>query len=117
MNTLFTMRRAAFGVALLCSGFAAAGALVSPNGHDIATRVVVDYGDLDLARPEAAETLYRRIASAARRACDEPRPGDLPQLRRYQACYQIAMTQAVNKVNAQTLTALHRDRTQRSTPG
>ena len=117
MNTIFTRRRAAFGVALLCSGFAAAGALVSPNGRDTATRIVVDYGDLDLAEPEAAETLYRRIASAARRACDEPRPGDLHQLRRYQTCYQIAVTQAVNKVNAQTLTALHRAKTERSTPG
>jgi UrcA family protein len=117
MNTIFTMRRAAFGVALLCSGLAAAGALVSPQGRDIATRIVVDYGDLDLAEPAAAETLYRRIASAARRACDEPRPGNLLQLRRYQACYQIAVTQAVDKVNAQTLTALHRAKTQRSTLG
>src|SRR5215213_7752090 len=116
MSTQFMMRRAAFGVALLCSGFAAAGALVSPNGRDVATRIVVDYGDLDLAEPEAAETLYRRIVSAARRACDEPNRGDLQQLRRYQACHQIAVTQAVNKVNAQTLTARHRAKTQRSTP-
>lgn len=117
MTTMFTLSRAAFGIALLCSGFAAASALVSTDGTTVPTRVVVNYGDLDLTQPEAAETLYRRIGWAARRACDEPAGGELTQMSRYKTCYRMAVADAVNKVNAQTLTALHRLKTQSPLPG
>lgn len=117
MNSLFTIRRAALGVALLCSGLAAASALVGRDGKATPAHVFVSYGDLDLSKPEAAQILYRRIATAARHVCNEPNGLDLTQTARYKQCYETAIADAVQKVDAQTLTALHRTKTQLSNQG
>jgi UrcA family protein len=117
MYSIFTIRRAAFGAALLCVGLAAANPAVTTADDSVPTRVVVHYGDLDLAQPKAAEILYRRLASAARTACDEPPRGYLGQMLRYKKCYQSALSAAVAKVNASTLTALHRTKMQRAAAG
>lgn len=70
--------------------------------------MTIAYSDLDLARPEGAQTLYRRIASAARYVCG---PVDNRQLRSYRSfrdCVQDAVDEAVRQIDRGTLTALHR---------
>jgi UrcA family protein len=116
MNSIVTMRRAALGVVLLSSGLAAV-ALANSDRGTASSQVQVEYSDLDLSKPEAAEILYRRITTAARRACEEPTVGRLNHMTRYRECYQSAVAKAVANVNANTLTALHREKTQRSSPG
>jgi len=113
MSSIVTLRRAVFGGVLLC-GIAA---FAIAEGSMVPTRVVVDYGDLDLSQPSGAATLYRRIGNAARRACDQPERGDLRRITRYQQCYRTAVADAVSRVDAQTLTAVHRNKTQSSSPG
>jgi UrcA family protein len=112
MSSTVTLRRAVFGAIL--SGITA---LAIAEGSTAPTRVPVNYGDLDLSQPKDAATLYRRITHAARRACDQPERGDLRRITQYRSCYQTAVADAVNKVNAQTLSALHRNKTQSSAPG
>lgn len=114
MNSIFKIRRAALGVALLCS---ALGAIAASNDGAVTNRVAVKYGDLDLRQPKGAQILYRRIARAAQQACSEPERADLTALKQYQYCYQTAVANAVYKVDARTLTALHLSKTQRASPG
>jgi UrcA family protein len=115
MNPIVTPRRVALGAALLLSGLGALSALANTNGaHQ--TRVIVAYGDLDMAQPKAGEILYGRISRAARRACEEHSRGDLAQMSQYNKCYQTAVANAVDKVNERTLTAFYRAKAQRYTP-
>jgi UrcA family protein len=79
--------------------------------------VQVRYSDLDLSRPDDAMRLYRRIKSAARRACGEADPRNLSAHMQYEECYGRAVENAVEKVHSNTLTALHRSRTQHSVHG
>jgi UrcA family protein len=73
--------------------------------------IQVDYGDLDLTSAAGAATLYRRIEKAARKACGG-RDGLVPLHLREDAttCVQDAVDSAVERVDRETLTALHRQR-------
>jgi UrcA family protein len=117
MNPIITPRRVALCcTVLLLSGFGAFSAIAGTNSS-FAKRVPVAYGDLDLSKPADAEALYRRISSAARRACGEPDRASFARVALYQKCYEAAVTDAVSKVDQRTLTALHRAKTQRSAEG
>jgi UrcA family protein len=70
--------------------------------------VTVNYSDLNLASPEGARVLYRRIGVAARKACGPNFATWYPAVRyAWKECYKGAVDQAVKHVNAPTLTALH----------
>ena len=116
MKSIVTPRRAALGITLLLVGLTTLDALADSR-EDTTTRVIVQYGDLDMSKAKSAEILYRRITQAARRACDEPEHADLNEVARFRKCYDTAVSDAVNRVNEQTLTALYLTKTQRSTPG
>jgi UrcA family protein len=77
----------------------------------------VSYVAADLTRPEDAQKLYARIQRAARVVCSEPDIRDLPDRPAYEQCYKEAVDNAVAKVNASILTALHRSKTQRGSTG
>jgi UrcA family protein len=100
---------------LFCTAaFMATGAVAAPKTAD---SINVSYVAADLTQPEAARTLYRRIQRAARLVCHAPEIRDLPAWEEFQRCYDGAVDNAVAKVGASTLTALHRSKTQRNAAG
>jgi UrcA family protein len=73
----------------------------------------VSYSTLDLSKPAAAETLYRRIRQAARSVCAESYRGMGP-LRPYsdkKKCEATAIGKAVSDVNHPLLSALWQKQT------
>ena len=69
---------------------------------------VVRYTDLDPTRPEDARRLYSRIKRAARAVCDNQPSSDLALLREYDACMAQAMTEAVEKLRSDRVSAILR---------
>ena len=70
--------------------------------------ITVRYDDLNLANPEGARVLYRRISAAARNVCGPNFAQWYPSVRRgWKDCYKATVDHAVNQVNAPTLTVLH----------
>lgn len=65
---------------------------------------VVSYADLDLAQSADAETLYRRIKSAARDVCGTPSVLTLSVSALTESCAQDATERAIAEVNAPSLT-------------
>src|SRR5687768_133306 len=111
MSSIITLRQAVLGGILLCG----VGAVAIADSKIVPSRVAVEYGDLDLSQVDGAETLYKRITTAARRTCGEATRGSLNQLSRFKQCYQTAVANAVNEVDAKTLTAVHLSKKQRPT--
>jgi UrcA family protein len=70
--------------------------------------VTVRYADLNLAGPEGAAKLYRRIRAAADLLCG-PRvpPGTLWESPSYRRCFNAAVEEGVAQVHRPALTALH----------
>jgi UrcA family protein len=89
----------------------AIGGLFAQNAaaekYTITRSLVVKYGDLDLAQPEAASVLYQRIRNAAHRVCAmvEDAPMDLASGARRRACMKVAIHKAVASVDKPTLWA------------
>jgi UrcA family protein len=108
-----------FGVALLCGGTFAGGLAVAADAAaTFATvkSVRISYHRDSLDQPKAAESLYRQIRFAARGVCNEPQGGPLSERVRFEKCYNTALDNAVESVNATAVTALHR-RSQHSAAG
>jgi UrcA family protein len=105
---------APFTAALLCTAVFATGALAAEPASNTET---VSYVKADLSEPQAAESLYKRIQSAARHVCQEGAVRELARYTEYQQCYERAVDAAVAKVDASALTALHRSRMQRLAAG
>src|ERR1700730_7771249 len=101
--------------ALLCTAaFIATGAVAAPQLED---SVHLSYVTADLTQPEGAKRLSLRIQRAARMDCHAPDLRELPAWGKYQRCYDRAVDDAVAKVGASALTALHRSKTQRNAAG
>jgi UrcA family protein len=102
------------------TAIAAAFALSAPS-HATETRArqhsdeptrTVSAADLDLANPSDVETLYRRVQDAARAVCRETVQRAYLEQRATlgwrQGCYRSAVDRAIESVNDQRLTAVHR---------
>ena len=91
----------------LTVGLSAAAGVVQAAPTD-ATSVTVTYGDLNLATSAGNSTLYARIVSAARTACDaaDLDNRDLRAFAVERSCEQRAIMQAVADVHSSTLAAL-----------
>lgn len=113
--SLKNRKRATAGLALFCTAaLGTTGAVAAPEvEHSIHVRYVA----ADLGSQDAATALYARIKRAARVVCDQPNVRELADYARFQACYDRAVDKAVANVNAGTLTALHRSKTQRLASG
>ncbi len=72
--------------------------------------VTVSFRDLDVSNIAGATTLYHRIQGAAGLVCGHRGPGLVEQMA-WRACYRNATADAVRKVNAPLLTAVHAGRT------
>jgi len=105
----YTVSLAAAAAALGLT-LATTAAIAAPASYE-EVGIQVDYADLDLAKAAGAATLYRRIQSAARRACNaNGRTLPLHLRERDSECVKQAVAAAVARVDRETLTALHRQR-------
>lgn len=83
-------------------------------GADVATAasppsapsVVVRYSDLDVASPNGAAKLYRRIASAAQKVCPDPESSRLEDKMATWSCRRQAVNRAVESVNSPEVAGL-----------
>lgn len=85
--------------ACLLLGFSTS-ALAANRVGDVATKTV-RFKDLDLSTAVGAQTLYERIAAAARVVCREK------TYRLTRACVAYAIDTAVNGVSSPLLTSIH----------
>jgi len=74
----------------------------------------VHYTAADLASERGVAALYADLKAAAREVCSQHKRMDPASVRKYQRCYTNALSNAVNDVNAQALTALHTRPSQKS---
>ncbi|NLG76216.1 MAG: UrcA family protein [Xanthomonadaceae bacterium] len=104
MNKLIPFASAIF-VAFVVAG---------PSQADDTPRTrTVRFADLDLDKTEGAATLFSRIRAAARSVCDEHRSRELIRQQRYIACIDLAVANAVARVDEPTLTEYYANRTSR----
>jgi UrcA family protein len=112
---LIGLTAAPLSTVLLCTAaFMATGAIATAQAQD---SIHLSYVTADLTGPEGAEVLYLHIQRAARTVCHAPDIRELKALAQYQRCYDRAVDDAVAKVGASALTALHRSKTQRNAAG
>lgn len=102
--TLKALRNAA-AIGILALGSLAAIADEAP-ATDYSQRTV-RYADLNLAREADARVLYARIQAAARQVCPELSPRSAAGRTNAIACRRTAVDNAVARVNAPVLSALH----------
>lgn len=70
--------------------------------------VTVKFGDLDLNKPAGISELYNRIRGAADKACgSRPSGQGLWFQNNFRECREIAVADAVTRINRGPLTALH----------
>lgn len=93
----------------------AAGAGAAPASDEV-PRVIVRYGDLNLANEQGLKILYRRITVAAEAVCPRLTDRNLRFRSVVQECREQAIARAINDVNIPQLAALQRQR-QRSKTG
>jgi len=110
MNTIIAKSIIGVCFAAALTGYAVATHADEPGGG--VRSIIVHYAELDLAKPQGIEVLYRRIQGAARRVC-RAHPGSVSvrDPRAWKKCYVDATERAVRQVNLPTLTALHQSRT------
>ncbi len=101
-----TDKRSILGYA---TAMALACVLAAFNAHadDQVRSETVKFADLNLGAPAGVEALYRRIHTAARHVCEQPRL-EFPAAR---ACMTKAESEAIAKVNVPLLTAFYQKKT------
>jgi UrcA family protein len=80
---------------------------------DAVASVTVRFDDLNLDSPAGADTLYRRISSAARTVCRDENTRDLTMLAAFEHCRADAVAQAVREVHNPHLALIHAVRVSR----
>lgn len=106
VNTIRSLALALSALALVC-GNATAG---DANAQE---QRIVRYSDLNLNHPDGVKVLYRRLTSAARAVC--PVQLSVSAAARYKAsqCAQMALGNAIAKIDNTNLTAYHDTKTSR----
>ena len=74
---------------------------------DGSVSTVVNFSDLDLSQATDAKQLYTRLQAASKQVCYAYVTLSLRMRRVQDACYDGALTRAVERVNEPKLTALH----------
>ena len=102
MNTLrFVVLNGLAATALLVGAGAAA------KDPYAARTMEVEYGDLNLTTSQGAKALYSRLRGAARNVCTPFEGRELRRREQWQACYNQALTKAVEQVDRETVSAMH----------
>jgi UrcA family protein len=76
-------------------------------------QVTVSYADLDLKTDAGVQALYRRLKKAALQVCSAYEDYMLKGSRKQRACYDEALAGSVAKVNVDSLSALHKNASDR----
>jgi UrcA family protein len=103
-----TAKRHALVAIATLAAMATANLATATPATDEPRSAVVRYGDLDLSRPADARRLYGRIKRAARAVCDNHPLVDFKRLDEYEKCLGQAVSEAVEKVQSEQVTATHR---------
>jgi len=69
--------------------------------------VAVYYDELNMNSDRAAATLYSRLRAASRQVCSALDSRELRQRAAFNACFEHALSNAVERVNRTAVTALH----------
>lgn len=103
--------------AALVLGFAALSpAQAAPDTQT--AHIDVPYGDLNLASPAGAEVMLKRIKAAALKVCGgKPDIRDRQATRFYNHCVNLAVAQAVARLNKPVVTAIFNGRDPRFAQG
>ncbi|MEJ0007551.1 MAG: UrcA family protein [Steroidobacteraceae bacterium] len=118
MNTVTTSTRlrgfVAAGIfsALACS-FAVAGTAADRSESQ---GRVIQYGDLNLANPQGAATLYSRIVAAAHEVCDSYGDRSLQSQMAAKNCVHESVVDAVTKVGRSQLIAIYNAKNRQPLP-
>jgi UrcA family protein len=91
--------------AVLALGGIAAGHSVQAQDSETAS-VNVSYGDLNLATPAGARTMYQRIQSAARTICGAEPSAPLDRAMIYEGCVRSTTDRAVAKFGNPNVAAI-----------
>jgi UrcA family protein len=100
------------GLAAVVLGLGSTASFATTSNGSVRS-LTVNFGELDLSKPAGAEALYKRIKRAANVVCggySSPMSWNFAEKNR---CIQTAVDEAVAKVNAPLLTALHTNKTTR----
>jgi UrcA family protein len=89
-------------------------AVQASTGNDVPT-VRVSHADLDLAQPQGAATMLKRLDRASMSVCGASTfsLGQVKDAVRASDCYHQSLDRAVTSLAAPTVTAIYRDRVQR----
>ena len=113
-HTNTTSKALASGLVILLS--ACSVGVQAARADDSRAQVKVSYADLNLSSTQGAETLYRRIKSAAGEVCYPGEEMNLSLMAKRRACIQKAISDAVMDVGSPTLIAVYNTHEGRSQP-
>lgn len=105
------MRRVTLTVALAALAAGAAQTALADTADGLPLSRKVNYADLDLTHPAGAETLYRRLISAAHIVCKPLEGPGLESDSRFKACVGQSLATAVTDVNSPLLTSYYQSKT------
>jgi UrcA family protein len=99
-----TSKRTSVRYALAClAALAVSGAAVAATPTDSVPSVRVSFSDLDMSTEAGANTLYRRITSAARQVCPNQDTRDLALTTAAEHCQAQAVARAVSGIHSPQL--------------
>ena len=90
----------------ICLAAAATTARAADVSSDSVPMKTVAYGDLNLAKPQGVEQLYRRIVGAAQQVCGSLGGRSLEEKQQFSICTRQSIARAVTAVDQPALTAL-----------
>jgi len=108
-----TRRISLGGSALLTALLLAAGNAGAADRTATSADIAVKFSDVQLTSEADAETLYKKLRSAARAVCDDNAGGHrtLEIRARAEKCTSQVLADAVRRINQPMLTALHQTKT------
>lgn len=112
VSTRFNVPAFLAGIASACLGMGATTGYAADEvpSHEVRT-MAVQYGDLNLANPQAIQRLYQRISTAASEVCDSRDHRSLQAFANDRSCKARSIARAVAAVGSPQLTALHAAKT------
>jgi UrcA family protein len=106
------MKRVSTSLLLAGLALSAAQYVRAATSADTPLHLVVNYSNVDVSTPAGAKFLYDRLHEAAEQVCAPlDRAGDMNLTRRYRACVQTAVSNAVQELDKPLLTQLFLERT------
>jgi UrcA family protein len=102
------MSKSSLSIVLAAATLATAAGFASTSvaAEQHTTSTIIRYSDLNLANPEGASAMMKRIRHAAKQVC-EPRPYSVLEYDGWRECVGKATAGAVSRLNAPLVTAVY----------